>query len=264
VSLVENPNKKEKKMISLQILSSSFGNNIKCSISVNNKKLPDEFPLICKVAWNLANLHRVPLLEEEEEKEEENHQQQYFCICQEEFAIFVFAQKQNVSNFIQITSATKENNNKDDDYDYLQPKYNHAKMCAFLFLATRIKTQNGKEIIPRCDAAGFGATFACYSVLEENNNNEKKNEHSFALVWTMILPSSNEEEEEKEEKEKRFSLPPHQECGYIRLAKSVRKAAWILWMTPKKKWKSENNCSSDEDFVEKMLGSFDFELRKLC
>jgi hypothetical protein len=235
-------------MIPIQNLS-SFGNNFKCSISIHQQQestVLEEIGstiILKRIAKNLALLHRAPLPSANDEDEE--GEKKLFCISPEEMTIFMLVNQMANKNFIYISPQLP-----------LQPKFQKAKMAAFLFLATTIKTQTGHEIIPRCDAAGFGATFALYSV---ENKFKSTNEHSFALVWTIMITSTTRRNNDEEEKFE-FALSSNQECGYIRLAKSVRKAAWILWMSP-----TERETEVEEgDFVSRMLSSFDFEFRKLC
>jgi tRNA splicing endonuclease len=65
-----------------------------------------------------------------------------------------------------------------------------------------------RDVVPRCDAAGFGADFLCY---------RDGDAHACALVWIISSCPSGVSH-----------LPAHRAVGYKRLAQTVRKEAWLL------------------------------------
>jgi tRNA splicing endonuclease len=64
------------------------------------------------------------------------------------------------------------------------------------------------DVVPRCDAAGFGADFLCY---------RDGDAHACALAWIISSCPNGVGD-----------LPAHRAVGYKRLAQTVRKEAWLL------------------------------------
>ena len=276
----EESGKETKNEIMLQVKNvSSFGqSNFTCSFekkeNVKDEKLFHQLStMMDRIAFNLiVKLHRQPLLQNEEEEEEnDSSPAPTFIITSEELFVFLNSSLVKVS-FASDTdeeSVTLRMENK--------RKNSCLRLASFLFLAsqrilssnknTHKNTKNGNEnessslfLVPRCDAAAFGAAFACYK--------ENQPQHSLALVWTltkMKRDNENREEEGKKDDDESFAatIPEHEVCGYIRLARSVKKEAWILWCSEREKADEGNVKDVEEDLVKVILSRFDFELQKL-
>jgi hypothetical protein len=242
-----------------------FGRNFKCSIE-KNVKIENDYAssALVQIAINVANLHRIPLLD-----------QKCYSISPEEAALFFVASKQ--TDKIEFSFASELISSS----FLVEPIIQSPRFAAFLFLASmkeekeeekEDKNQNSFVFAPRCDAIGFGAAFACYLVKEEEkihsattttSQQQKRTkfdktqqDHSIALIWTIF-----EEEEENGEK---TSLSPHEKCGYIRLVKAVKKEGWILWMKSRKENEKEEISSSSMLLLEKVLMRYEFKIEKLC
>ena len=99
------------------------------------------------------------------------------------------------------------------------------RLAAFAHLALRVSP----PVTPRCDAAAFGAAFACY---------RHGTPHSVALVWTHVddgnEPPHGRGVAVSPDNDGSESRPSSVELrAYARLARSVRKEAWLLRLKPR-------------------------------
>lgn len=315
-------------MIKIKIFNvSTFGRNFKCAIQFDEIIISDNVstsssPLF-QIAINVAKLHRVPLLLARDDENDDDDSSSvfpppppYFSISPEEATLFFLAShhqiakdQQSLEKSFEFTFSKKQNNDDDDEKLFSQVVENTLKsprFAAFLYLASLLKKNDQQQqpnscndfwLVPRCDAAAFGAAFSCYletavaanhqqqfitmssnknknssSSLMMNhslrntrhNHNKTQEDHAISLVFSRFLTSSSLE------KGKIKNIPAHEECGYIRLAKTVKKEAWILWISEKP---DEISGSGDDEeknrmmmkmTLEEILARFDFDLVKLC